>query len=441
MVSSTTSHLRRFLAMVAAVLLLTTGGLTTAAEQTTPAAAPAALPGTPVGGQLTWVLAVLNGGAATLTPAEVSARFAPAFLSAVPAELVVALTQGWAASGPFALAGFTRPPTATQANALVTGGDGTPVVVPVAVEAAPPHRITGLNFAPVPPPPGTEIAPVVDAAGMPVDDPGRIDGLFDVGGGRRLYLSCVGTGSPTVVLEAGHNDPAAPWFAVERAVSPFARVCAYDRANTAGGASDPAPTPRTGADAVADLRALLAAAGVPGPYVLVGHSLGGHFARLYASTYPDEVAGLVLVDASHEDQDARLEALLGPELWAQSQAFVAGLNIEGIDLAATHAEVRAARAATPLRPMPLAVVMAGQAIDPAGFPPGWPVEEHRQLERELQADLAGLVPNARHVIATQSGHYVHQTEPELVVEAIRQVVAAVRDPSTWATPAAAMPAP
>jgi pimeloyl-ACP methyl ester carboxylesterase len=234
----------------------------------------------------------------------------------------------------------------------------------------------------------------------------------------------------------GAQRPGGPWFAVERAIAPSTRVCSYDRANTAGGASDPAPTPRTGLDAVADLHALLTAAAVPGPYVLVGHSLGGHVVRLYAGAYPDEVAGLVLVDASHEDQDVRLEALLGPELWAQSQAFVSGLNIEGIDTTATSTEVRQARTAVPLSPMPLVVVTAGQPVDPSQYPPDWPVAAFEQLEQALQADLATLVPHARQVVAKESGHYVHQSQPEVVVAAVLQVVAAVSDPSTWATPAA-----
>jgi pimeloyl-ACP methyl ester carboxylesterase len=116
------------------------------------------------------------------------------------------------------------------------------------------------------------------------------------------------------------------------------------------------------------------------------------------------------------------------------------LNLEGIDFDATNAEVRAARAATPLRPMPLVVLTAGQPTDPVFFPPGFPVAEFDQLHRELQADLASLVPDARHVVAEQSSHYIHQSQPELVVEAIQQVVEAVRDPSTWATPVAATPA-
>ena len=418
-------------AAVVAVLLV---GRPLAAQQATPAAMPADLSATPLGEQLTWVLGVLNGGASGPTPEDVTAHFAPGFLAAVPPEFVVAFLQQSAAAGPFAFAGFTRPATATQANALVTGGDGTPLVVPLSIEAAPPHRITGINFAPVPSPPGVRLAPVADAGGTPAAGPERLDGLFDVGGGGRLYLSCVGAGSPTVVLEAGLNDPAAPWFAVESALATVTRVCSYDRANSAAGASDPAPTPRVGADAVADLHALLGAAGVPGPYVLVGHSMGGLFVRLYASAYPDEVAGLVLIDPSHEEQNARLEALVAPELYAQIRQME--LNIEGIDIEASFAEARAARAATPLRPMPLVVVSAGQPLDPAAFPPGWPMEAFERLERELNDDLAGLVPGGRHVIAERSGHYVHQTEPEVVVAAITQVVEAVRDPSTWATPVA-----
>jgi pimeloyl-ACP methyl ester carboxylesterase len=324
----------------------------------------------------------------------------------------------------------------------VKGVTGAWLVVPVAVEAAPPHRITGLNFAPTPAPSGITLRAVADPAGTVVAGEARLDGLFDIGGGRQLYLSCVGAGSPTVVLESGLNDPAAPWFGIESAVAPFTRVCSYDRANSAGSASDPTPAPRSGEDTVADLHALLTAADVPGPYVLVGHSIGGLIARLFASNYPDEVSGLVLVDSSHEDQDVRLEALVTAEQWAAYQQFFAQFpSPEGIDMEATFDQVRAARAAAPMRPMPLIVLTAGQTAEPSLFPPGWPVEADAELWRELQTDLAGLVPNARHIVAEQSGHYIHQAEPDLVVEAIRQVVAAVRDPSVWVPPTATTPAP
>src|SRR5262245_40020577 len=141
-------------------------------------------------------------------------------------------------------------------------------------------------------------------------------GLVDIGGGRRLYLECRGTGSPTVVLVAGLRGSADDWIVADKPgptvfaeVAKSTRVCAYDRPGTPVGErpsrSDPVPQPTTAKDAVADLHALLSAAGEPEPYVLVGHSYGGLIVRLYASTYPNRVSGLVLVDALSEGiQDA-----------------------------------------------------------------------------------------------------------------------------------------
>jgi CubicO group peptidase (beta-lactamase class C family)/pimeloyl-ACP methyl ester carboxylesterase len=430
--------------LIASVMLAQLATSTPAVSQaqgTGTPAAPAELPTTPVGEALGWVFTVLNGGAASLTPEDVTARIAPSVLAGAPPEVIIGLMQQVAADAPFTFAGFTRSPTANQVTALLTGRSGTPLVIPLSVETAAPHRITGMNFSFVPPPPGVRLQAIAPgelplAAGeRRTNATGRFDGLFDVDG-RQIYLSCAGTGSPTVVLESGLNDPAAPWFAVESAVAPFTRVCSYDRANTAGGASGPVPTPRAARDAVEDLHALLAAAQLPGPYVLVGHSTGGLTSRLYASTYPNEVAGLVLVDAAHEEQEVRLERLVAPDLWeAYQETAKYVLNLEGIDIDTSFAQVREARATAPLRAMPLVVVSAGAAEDPSVipsfFPVGWPVEVMPQLHRALQADLATLAPNGRLIVAERSGHYVHQGEPELVVEAIRDVVDAVRDPETW----------
>ena len=149
-------------------------------------------------------------------------------------------------------------------------------------------------------------------------------GLVDIGGGRKMYLECRGQGTPTVVLVSGYGDtgnvwsldvPGFPQPHVLPAVAGFTRVCAYDRPGTIGvdiddpaqrSRSDPVPQPRAPEDAVADLHALLAAADVPGPYVLAGHSLGGAYVRLYAATYPDAVVGMVLVDATNEYYRAAL---------------------------------------------------------------------------------------------------------------------------------------
>jgi pimeloyl-ACP methyl ester carboxylesterase len=282
-------------------------------------------------------------------------------------------------------------------------------------------------------------------------------GLVDIGG-RNLYLECHGAGSPTVVLVAGGSSsarywtddllhPDAPRTMVMPAVAKFTRVCAYDRPGTYAfikdeifpSRSDAVPQPRTVPEMVDELQALLHAAGIPGPYVLAGHSWGGFMARFYAATYPDEVVGLVLVDAYTE----LLEDVMSPEKW---QALVR-LNQElGSDVVhqipdygdaestgygANNAAMREAVAASPLPPLPLAVFAHGkpfsQSADAPGFAPG-------ELERYLLAAneaQAALVPNARFTVASESGHDIHQDQPELVIEAIRQVVAGVRNPDTW----------
>jgi pimeloyl-ACP methyl ester carboxylesterase len=388
---------------------------------------------TPLGDQLAWFLAAVNDAGASLTEADVTAHFAPNLLAAIPPTQLIGLVQGLAAGyGALKLDGVTRPPTATQAVGLVTAAVGLQLALPITVEDAPPHRITGLNVYPVPSADGAPIPP------MPSTSAGTetVTSLVDIDG-RRLYRADVGSGGPTVVLEAGLTDSAAPWSGIIPALAAFARVVSYDRPNTIAGASDPAPTPRTAADVVADLHALLDAAAVPGPYVLVGHSVGGLFVRLYASDYPAEVAGLVLVDATHEEQDVRRQALVSAELFAAEQQATR-TNTEGIDLDASFAQVRAARAAASLRSMPLVVLSAGQG-DPAMYPAGWPMEAEARLHGELQADLAGLVPGGRRIVAEKSGHYIQQGQPDLVVTAIRDVVQAVRDPSTWATPPSGTP--
>ena len=243
-------------------------------------------------------------------------------------------------------------------------------------------------------------------------------------------------------------------------VAAFTRVCAYDRPGTIGevnpdldphgppffpSRSDPVPQPRTTRDKVADLHALLRAADIRGPYVLVAHSAGGLVVRLYASMYPDEVVGMVLLDSTHEDVWLRFKEALTPAQWAEFEALTV-TNQELLDaypeaerwytapLAddATTGQVRQARANAPLRPMPLVVLAHG--IPFAAPSPGWPSDKMEGIMTALQEDLAKLVPNAHYAIATKSGHNIHQDQPELVIAAIREVVEAVRNPSTW-TPA------
>jgi pimeloyl-ACP methyl ester carboxylesterase len=127
---------------------------------------------------------------------------------------------------------------------------------------------------------------------LPYVEPGQ---LVDIGG-RRINLDCIGSGAPTVVLMAGISSWSPVWYKTQPVIAQKTRVCAFDRASF--GFSDPAPRPQILSDTVNDLHAALEAASVPGPYVLVGHSLGGVEARLYAQRWPQDVAGMILVDTS-----------------------------------------------------------------------------------------------------------------------------------------------
>jgi pimeloyl-ACP methyl ester carboxylesterase len=295
------------------------------------------------------------------------------------------------------------------------------------------------------------------AASSPAAASGDFAGLVDIGG-RSLYLECRGTGSPTVVLVAGGRssarywtddllNPDAPRRMVLPGVAESTRVCAYDRPGTYAeidgeivpSRSDAIAQPRTAPEMAEELHALLQAAEIPGPYVLAGHSYGGFFARLYAATYPDEVVGLVLVDAYSE----LLEDVMPPERWQAlvrlNQDMGSGVvapipgygDAETTGYGADNAVVREAVAATPLPPMPLAVLAHNR---PFAVPEGAQGFTSAKLEAFLRAAneaQAALVQNARFFVAADSGHDVHQDQPELVTEAIRQVVAGVRSPDTW----------
>jgi pimeloyl-ACP methyl ester carboxylesterase len=266
--------------------------------------------------------------------------------------------------------------------------------------------------------------------------------VVDIGGGRMMYLECEGAGTPTVLLVSGKGNRADTWrtnrleprnaeASVLSRTARFTRVCAYDRPTTVGvntepSRSDPVPEPVTAKDGVADLHALLTAAHVPGPYVIVGHSYGGLIARLFASTYPGAVVGLVLEDALSEG--------LYEGLTVAQREVLEAINLvpERVDTLNSFAQVSSAPR---MRTMPMVILTADlppiSPQDVAGgvFPRSVTLEFVNSLwsaQIVAQDSLAKLFPNARHITNTNSRHYIHLEQPQIVANAIREVVDAVR---------------
>lgn len=282
-------------------------------------------------------------------------------------------------------------------------------------------------------------------AGLP-----RSGRLVDVAG-LRMHIDCRGTGSPTVILDSGLGGSSLDWVLVQDQIAQTTRVCSYDRAGM--GWSDPGQGERTPSRLAGELHALLAAAGERGPYVLVGHSLAGKNVRMFAATFPAEVGGLVLVDARNELIDARMSTAqsegFDAALKGQATAFAVARSIglmrlagpmlvgeplvpsavaqqmallqsqpSAIDETSREGFARAADDAVLARSdagsLPMAVIAAGQNVDGLA---NW---------EEAQQAMSKLSSRGRYVLAEGSGHYVQLEQPQLVVEAVRQVVEAAR---------------
>lgn len=260
------------------------------------------------------------------------------------------------------------------------------------------------------------VAEAADAQAHPV--PGR---LVDVGG-HRLHLRCTGTGSPTVVFESGGGDMSSSAGRVTTAVAHTTRICAYDRAGR--GWSEAATTPPSGARIAIDLHTLLHRGGVQGPYVLAGHSFGGLYVRNFALRYPNEVAGMVLVDSTASNASARSDAASANvahrgaallSVWArfglarivnaltggglpspfeaevQAKAATAGDLESTLDeYADANAAVRQAAMLTSLGAKPLVVLTAI-----IGNPPSWPATQDRMLALSTHS-VHRIVPNSDH---------------------------------------------
>ncbi len=239
---------------------------------------------------------------------------------------------------------------------------------------------------------------------------------LEIPGGRIAALTG-GHGSPAVVFDSGLGDPMIVWSEVLPPLAPETTVFAWDRPGL--GRSSSGALPRTSERIVAEMREALRTAGIPPPYVLVGHSFGGMTALLFARLYPDEVSGLVLVEATHPRFRAEEERLRPREgMAALRRRFAAlGPTAENEFDAVPESAAQIA-AAPPLPPIPLIVVTAARHSDP--------VPELARIWQVLQKDLAAQSPKGRQVFAANSDHSVMYDDPGVVIGAVRELLAAAR---------------
>jgi pimeloyl-ACP methyl ester carboxylesterase len=284
--------------------------------------------------------------------------------------------------------------------------------------------------------------------------------LFDVGG-YRMHIDCSGEGSPTVILESGLGDSSLSWRKVQPEIAKFTRVCSYDRAGL--GYSDSSSQLRTSKVIAGELHVLLKAAGVLPPYVVVGHSMGGFDVRVFAGLYRSEVAGMVLVDSSHPDQDNRFP----PELknmegsWLREAEFLeytapfgvprllglcdpdpmqraAECNYhsahEGVAELKGFAESAAETSSSgSLGDMPLAVLSHDPDKPSADLPADLAKPTNEAWEK-MQEELAHLSTRGTQAIAKHSSHYIQIDRPDVVVDAVHNIVEQARAPQSATVP-------
>ncbi len=226
--------------------------------------------------------------------------------------------------------------------------------------------------------------------------------------GRQHYGLLMGERGPIVILDAGLGESSACWANIQPEVSTFARVLSYDRAGM--GKSESASTPRACKEMVADLRHLLSAANLQPPYILVAHSWSGINARYFANQYPDEIAGMVLIDAVHEDKYEQFAKVLTEGQTARMWAAVKdpAKNDERIDRIASIEQVHADQR---VHNFPLIILTRATDDDPLN-----------QIETSLQSEFLKISTNSKQYISKSDDHFLNNTDPELIISAIREIV-------------------
>lgn len=271
-------------------------------------------------------------------------------------------------------------------------------------------------------------------------------GSFVSVGRHRLHLNCNGEGSPTVIFESGLGGSSLDWVRVQPQVAAFTRACSYDRAGY--GWSEPGPRPRDSARISMELELLLVNANVPAPYVLVGHSFGGFNVRLYSHNNPGQVAALVLVDSSHEDQFQRFDeagvgstaprhgsfvlhnALHIPDGLPEEVAHVAKLfAVKRSSMTAFRSELEhlrhsaeQLRSASTLPDIPVVVISHRISESAASSSDA----ERAKIWMEMQSDLARRSARGKHIISATDEHYIQLSDPQLIVDSIRDVIESSR---------------
>lgn len=271
-------------------------------------------------------------------------------------------------------------------------------------------------------------------------------------GGRRVHIVTAGTGSPAVIIIPAIGGITGGWAHIQQAVAGETTICVYDRPGT-GWSDPPAPGKLTPDAMAADLFALLNAAEVKPPYILAGHSFGGIIARRFRACHPEVVAGMLLIDSSHEEQAPRLpgpdwreaaESLLAKARW--SQATVLGMRRlaaeaglldldDEIALVSSPQYVAEARAIilssrhqqATAREMSLLARTWGQPASLGSLPLTVLTSANRPWDgypawAQMQAELAALSSDSQHVTSQRAGHQIHLDEPELVKQAISDLV-------------------
>jgi pimeloyl-ACP methyl ester carboxylesterase len=288
----------------------------------------------------------------------------------------------------------------------------------------------------------------------------RMEGELVTVNGRKMHIDCTGAGGPTVILDAGLGDTYLSWRKVQPEIAKFVRVCSYDRDGL--GYSDPSSQPRTSQVIAQELHALLQAAQVPPPYVLVGHSMGGYDVRLFASLYRNEVAGMVLVDASHPDQENRLPRELKDMegSWLREAEFLEfgmpfgvprllGLCDDDPIQRAAECNFHSAREGTAemkafpqsaaetaatgsLGDIPLAV-LSHDPEKPSAEMPADLAKSTNEAWEKMQEELAHLSTRGTQAVAKNSAHYIQLDRPDLVIDAVRNVVEQARQSQATAS--------